>query len=171
MCIRDSCCSDAHDGCIGQVPVLGDESEAAEIAQRIGASTVACTSSAGFDTGGLRRLGWALEGSDVDLVVVPGLTEVAGPRVLTRPVAGLSLLHVEAPVFAGPQLAIKTTIDRIAAAGLLILLSPLFAVVAILIRRDQKGPVFFRQERIGKSGTSFPMLKFRTMVIHAEEVL
>jgi len=166
-----ACCSDAHDGCIGQVPVLGDESEAAEVAQRIGANTVACTSSAGFDSGGLRRLGWALEGSDVDLVVVPGLTDVAGPRVLTRPVAGLSLLHVEAPVFAGPQLAIKTAIDRIGAAVLLIVLSPLFAVVSVLIRRDHKGPVFFRQERIGKDGTSFPMLKFRTMQVGAEAML
>jgi exopolysaccharide biosynthesis polyprenyl glycosylphosphotransferase len=166
-----ACCSDAHDGCIGQVPVLGVESEAAEVAQRIGANAVACTSSAGFDSGGLRRLGWALEGRDVDLVVVPGLTDVAGPRVLTRPVAGLSLLHVEAPVFAGPQLAIKTAIDRIAAAALLIVLSPLFAVVSVLIRRDHKGPVFFRQERIGKDGTSFPMLKFRTMLVGAEAML
>jgi exopolysaccharide biosynthesis polyprenyl glycosylphosphotransferase len=166
-----ACCSDAHDGCIGQVPVLGDESEAAEVAQRIGANTVACTSSAGFDSGGLRHLGWALEGRDVDLVVVPGLTDVAGPRVLTRPVAGLSLLHVEAPVFAGPQLAVKTAIDRIAAAALLVLLSPLFAVVSVLIRRDHKGPVFFRQERIGKGGTSFPMLKFRTMQVGAEAIL
>src|SRR5665811_2141839 len=171
MCIRDSCCSDAHDGCIGQVPVLGDESEAAEIAQRIGASTVACTSSAGFDTGGLRRLGWALEGSDVDLVVVPGLTDVAGPRVLTRPVAGLSLLHVEAPVFAGPRLAVKNAMDRIGSAVLLILLSPLFAIVAVLIRRDHGGPLFFRQERIGRNGTPFSMLKFRTMVVGAEAML
>src|SRR5450759_511688 len=166
-----ACCSDAHDGCIGQVPVLGDESEAAEVAQRIGANTVACTSSAGFDSGGLRRLGWALEGSDVALVVVPGLTDVAGPRVLPRPVAGLSLLHVEAPVFAGPQLAIKTTIDRLGAAVLLVVLSPLFAVVAFLIWRHDRGPVFYRQERIGKDGTSFPMLKFRTMQVGAEAML
>jgi len=166
-----ACCGDAEDGYIGAVPVLGDESEAAEITQRIGANTVACSSSASFDSGGLRRLGWALEGRDVDLVVVPRLTDVAGPRVLTRPVAGLSLLHVEAPVFAGPQLAVKTAIDRIAAAALLIVLSPLFAVVCVLIRRDHKGPVFFRQERIGKDGTSFRMLKFRTMQVGAEVML
>jgi len=165
-----ACCSDAEGDYLGRVPVLGDESEAAEIARRADVSTVICTSSQRLGSGGLRRLGWALEGQDVDLVVAPELTEVAGPRVLTRPVAGLSLLHVEAPVFAGPQLAIKTTIDRIAAATLLVLLSPLFAVVAILIRRDAQGPVFFRQERIGKGGTSFPMLKFRTMVIDAEEM-
>jgi exopolysaccharide biosynthesis polyprenyl glycosylphosphotransferase len=167
-----ACCGDAEHGYIGRVPVLGDESEAAEVAQRIGAITVACSSSQRFDAGRLRRLGWALEGQEVDLVVVPRLTDVAGPRVLTRPVAGLSLLHVEAPVFAGPQLAVKTAIDRIAAAALtLIVLSPLFAVVSVLIRRDHGGPVFFRQEPIGKDGVSFPMLKFRTMLVGAEAML
>jgi exopolysaccharide biosynthesis polyprenyl glycosylphosphotransferase len=164
-------CSDARQKYIGRVPVLGDESEAAEIAGRMGVNTVACTSSWRLGAGGLRRLSWALEGQDVDLVVAPGLTDVAGPRVLTRPVAGLSLLHVEAPVFAGPQLAIKTAIDRIAAAVLLTLLSPLFAVVAVLIRREHGGPVFFRQERVGKGGTSFPMLKFRTMQVGAQAML
>jgi exopolysaccharide biosynthesis polyprenyl glycosylphosphotransferase len=166
-----ACCSDADGPYIGRVPVVGDESEAAEIAGRMGVNTVACTSSWRFGAGGLRRLSWALEGMDVDLVVAPSLTDVAGPRVLTRPVAGLSLLHVEAPVFAGPRLAIKTAIDLMAASGLMVLLSPLFAVVAILIRRNDGGPVFFRQERIGKDGRSFPMLKFRSMRVGAEAML
>jgi exopolysaccharide biosynthesis polyprenyl glycosylphosphotransferase len=166
-----ACCGDAGQDFIGEIPVLGDESEAAEIAQRVGVDTVACTSSSRFDAGGLRHLGWALEGQDINLVVVPRLTDVAGPRVLTRPVAGLSLLHVEAPVFAGPRLAFKTVIDRIAAAVVLVLLSPLFALVAFMIRRDHDGSVFFRQERIGKDGESFSMLKFRTMVVGSEAML
>jgi exopolysaccharide biosynthesis polyprenyl glycosylphosphotransferase len=166
-----ACCSDIRQSYIGRIPVLGDESEAAEVARWMGVNTVACTSSRRLGSGGLRRLGWALEGQDVDLVVAPELTDVAGPRVLTRPVAGLSLLHVEAPVFAGPQLAIKTAIDRIVAAVLLIFLSPLFAVLAVLIRRDHGGSVLFRQERVGKGGTSFPMLKFRTMLVGADAML
>ena len=166
-----ACCGDAEQPYISGVPVVGDESDAAAIARQLDVNTVACTSSARFDTGGLRRLGWALEGQDVELVVVPRLTDVAGPRVLTRPVAGLSLLHVEAPVFEGPRLAAKNAIDRVAAACLLIFLSPMFAAVAVLIRRDHGGPVFFRQERIGKDGASFPMLKFRTMVVGAEAML
>jgi exopolysaccharide biosynthesis polyprenyl glycosylphosphotransferase len=170
-CVVAACCGDVEHGFIGAIPVLGDESEAAEIARRIGVNTVACASSARFDAGGLRRLSWALEGQDVDLVVVPSMTDVAGPRVIVRPVAGLSLLHVEAPVFAGPQRMVKTAIDRVAAAGLLILLSPVFAVTAVLIRRDDGGPVFFRQERIGRGGQSFPMFKFRTMRVGAEAML
>ena len=166
-----ACCSDADQGHIGKVPVVGDESSAAEVAARMGVNTVACTSSSKLGTGGLRHLGWALEGQDVDLVVAPGLTDIAGPRVLTRPVAGLSLLHVEAPVFNGPRLVIKTTVDRVAAAALLMLLSPLFAIVAFLVWRHDRGPVFFRQERIGKDGGVFRMLKFRTMVTNAEALL
>ena len=166
-----ACCSNADESHIGNVPVLGNESEAAEIAGQIGVDAVACTSSSSLGVGGPRRLGWALEGLDVDLVVVPRLTDIAGPRVLTRPVAGLSLLHVEAPVFAGPRLAVKTTMDRSAAALLLVLLSPLFAVVALRIRHGDHGPVFFQQERIGKDGTSFLMLKFRTMLVGAEAML
>jgi len=166
-----ACCSDPGQGFIGEVPVVGDESSAAEVAARLGVNTVACTSSSKLGTGGLRRLGWALEGQDVDLVVAPGLTDIAGPRVLTRPVAGLSLLHVEAPVFSGPRLVIKTTMDRLGAALLLMLTSPFFALVALLIWRHDRGPVFFRQERIGKDGQVFRMLKFRTMVTNAEDLL
>ena len=166
-----ACCSDADQPYIGRIPVVGDESEAAEIATRMGVNTVACASSRRFGAGGLRRLSWALEGQDIDLVVAPSLTDVAGPRVLTRPVAGLSLLHVEAPVFAGPKLAIKTTMDLLGALTLMILLSPVFAVVAFLVWRHDRGPVFFRQERVGKDGTFFPMLKFRSMRVGAEEML
>jgi exopolysaccharide biosynthesis polyprenyl glycosylphosphotransferase len=166
-----ACCGDADRSSFGPIPILGDESQAAEIAREIGVTTVACTSSSRFGADGLRRLGWALEGQEVDLVVAPGLTDVAGPRVLTRPVAGLSLLHVDEPVFEGIRLAVKDTFDRCAALFLLILLSPLFAVVAVLIKKDRKGPVFYRQERVGKDGTSFPMLKFRTMLVGAEAML
>ena len=166
-----ACCSNTDQNYIGRIPVLGDESEAAEIAARMGVNTVACTSSWRVGAGELRHLGWALEGQDVDLVVAPGLIDIAGPRVLTRPVAGLSLLHVEAPVFAGPQLAIKAAMDRVGAGVLLMLLLPLFTVLAVLIRLDHGGPVFFRQQRIGKGGTSFPMLKFRTMLVGAEAML
>jgi exopolysaccharide biosynthesis polyprenyl glycosylphosphotransferase len=166
-----ACCGDADQDHIGQVPVSGNESEAAEIASRMGVNTVACTSSARLGTAGLRCLGWALEGQDIDLVVVPGLTDVAGPRVLMRPVAGLSLLHIEAPVITGPKLAIKTALDRVGAVVLLLILSPLFVVVSFLVWRHDRAPVFYRQERIGKNGRVFGIFKFRTMVPDAEASL
>jgi Bacterial sugar transferase len=100
-----------------------------------------------------RLLGHGPEEYKVDLVVAPGLTDIAGPRALTRPVAGLSLLHGGAG-FSGPRLAIKTTMDRLGAASLLMLASPLFAVVTFLVWRHDRRPVFFRQERIRQTQPS-----------------
>ncbi len=66
---------------------------------------------------------------------------------------------------------VKRAIDLIVSAIALILLSPLFIVLAILIKLDSKGPVFFRQERVGKKRRTFKMHKFRTMHVDAEERL
>jgi len=98
-----ACCGDGPAEDIGDIPVLGAESDAARIAELLGVDTVACTSSWRSGERGLRELGWALEGHDIDFVVSPGLTDIAGPRVLTRPVAGLPLLHIEVPRFSGTQ--------------------------------------------------------------------
>lgn len=97
--------------------------------------------------------------------------DVAGPRVLTRPVQGLPLLHVEAPRFGGPQLVLKNVADRVAAVLALVLLSPVMLGVALAIRSESGGPVLFRQERVGRGGRSFGMLKFRSMVPDAETML
>ena len=156
---------------VADVPVLGSEREGARVAIELGVDVVACADAHALGPGGLRRLGWALEGSGIELVVSPGLTEIAGPRVLTRPVAGLPLLHVEAPTFAGPRLVLKSTIDWVGALLLTIAFSPLLLVVAVLVKLSDGGPVFFRQERVGLDGESFRMTKFRSMTVDAEDRL
>ena len=166
-----ACCGDGPAEDIGDIPVLGAEGDAARIAELLGVDTVACTSSWRAGDRGLRELGWALEGLDIDFVVSPGLTDIAGPRVLTRPVAGLPLLHIEVPRFSGTQRTIKSLLDRSAAALGLIVLSPVLLVIGLLIRQGSPGPALFRQERVGKSGEVFSMLKFRTMRVGAEEML
>lgn len=150
------------------VPVLGSEREVGCVAIDLGVDVVACADAHVLGAGGLRRLGWALECSGIELVVSPGLTEIAGPRILTRPVAGLPLLHVEAPTFSGPRLVLKTTIDWCGALALILLFSPLLLAVAVLIKLGDGGPVFFRQERVGLDGELFRMTKFRSMVVDAE---
>ena len=65
---------------------------------------------------------------------------------------------------------IKRTIDIILASGALIILFPFFVIIAILIKIDSKGPVFFIQERVGKNGKPFNFIKFRTMVENAESM-
>ncbi len=66
------------------------------------------------------------------------------------------------------QVNIKRTIDIVASAILLLLLSPLFLCLALYIKIDSKGPIFFRQERIGKYGKPFQIIKFRSMQVDAE---
>jgi exopolysaccharide biosynthesis polyprenyl glycosylphosphotransferase len=82
---------------------------------------------------------------------------------------GLPVLTIR----SGPQddwrLAAKRVIDALGSLALLVMLAPLFALVALLIKLDSRGPIFFTQERIGLNKRRFAMLKFRTMVSGAEE--
>lgn len=164
-------CVDSAERDLGGVPVLGHESEVLVHALAHEVDVVAVASPAGLGRDGLRRLGWALENTQIGLVVAPGIMDVAGPRVLTRPVQGLPLIHVESPRFEGPHLVAKNILDRGGAALLLLLLSPLFLLVGALIKLEDKGPALFRQERVGREGDTFLMLKFRTMVEDAEDQL
>ncbi|WP_248704996.1 sugar transferase [Curtobacterium sp. MWU13-2055] len=118
-----------------------------------------------------RRLGWALEETGTELIVAPSLTDVAGPRMHTRPVAGLPLIHVESPVFGGRKARVKAAIDRSTAAIGILLLSPILVGVAMAVRATSRGPVIFRQQRIGLNGKTFTMFKFRSMLVDAEAAL
>ncbi|RFS84668.1 sugar transferase [Actinomadura spongiicola] len=150
------------------VPVLGDFSQAAAVADRIGADSVAVLACPEMDGVALRRLAWQIERDDVELVVAPALMDVTGPRISIRPVSGLPLLHVEHPELDGTRKVFKGVFDRTAALAGLVLLSPLMLVVAFLIKVTSAGPVMFRQVRVGRGGREFTVLKFRTMVQDAE---
>jgi exopolysaccharide biosynthesis polyprenyl glycosylphosphotransferase len=119
----------------------------------------------------LRRISWSLEGTGVDLVVSPALTDVAGPRIHVRPMSGLPLLHVEEPDFHGARRIVKGVSDWVAGAFLTLLALPVLILIAVAIKVSDRGPVFFRQTRVGVHGREFPCLKFRSMVVDAEERL
>lgn len=119
----------------------------------------------------IQELGWQLEESATELILATGLTNVAGPRIHSRPLEGLPLMHVELPRYAGGKHSLKRLLDVVLSGAALVALSPLFVVLAVLIRLDSRGPVIFRQERIGKGGQTFMMLKFRSMVMTAEDDL
>lgn len=119
----------------------------------------------------LRELSWRLEDSPVNLVVASSMTDVAGPRIHWRPIEGLPLISVEKPVYSGSKYVLKRGLDLLASCLFVALFSPILLAVAVAIKLDDGGPIFFRQERVGVNGTTFKMTKFRSMVTNAEALL
>ncbi|MFC7404653.1 sugar transferase [Georgenia alba] len=116
----------------------------------------------------IRQLAWDLENSAVEMIMVSRLTDVAGPRTHISPIDGLPMVHVDLPQYSGVNVVAKRAMDIVFAGIALLLLLPLFAVVAIAIKLDDRGPVLFTQERIGQNGRPFTIHKFRTMAVDAE---
>jgi exopolysaccharide biosynthesis polyprenyl glycosylphosphotransferase len=154
---------------IDGIPVFGGLSRIVDVVQRCLADTVAVLSSQEMTGARLRELAWALEKTGTDLCVAPALLDVAGPRTTIRPVAGLPLLHVDHPQFTGMRWLIKSIYDKAVAFTALVLLLPVLAVLALVIRLHDGGPALFRQTRVGKDGRPFTLFKFRTMVVNAEQ--
>jgi exopolysaccharide biosynthesis polyprenyl glycosylphosphotransferase len=154
-----------------EIPILGDEVCALEAIEKCQADTVAVTGTEYFGPQGLRQLTWQLEALNVDLVVTPGVMDVAGARLTLRPVAGFPLVHVERPQYHGAKRFQKRLFDFCFALAALIGTSPLLLLVAIAIKLNSRGPVFYSAERIGLNGKPFNMLKFRSMVADADQLL
>ncbi len=150
------------------IPVLGEPENVRQVALATNADTVLVTGSRFADAGDVRKIAWALEGSDVDLIVVPSLTDVAGPRVHVRPVAGLPLLHVEPPQADGAIRWRKRAFDVAGSLALLTLGMPIWLAVMAAIKLWDGGPVFYRQRRVGLQGVHFDCLKFRSMSSDAD---
>ena len=160
----------SHEGVtdIEGIPVFGYPEEAMSAVDLFDAEIVAVSSDPDLCGSALRRLSWALEEREVDLIVSPGIFEVAGPRLSIRRAAGMPLLHVERPVMSGARRMVKTAVDRLLAVLVAALAMPFLAMVALAVRLDSPGPVLFRQIRVGARGEEFEMLKFRTMCVDAE---
>lgn len=166
-----ACLDRSNEDAVDGVPIVGTSGTVLEALWATGADTVAITAWSILSQRQLRQLAWDLEGSDIDVLVVPAITDVTGPRIHIRAVAGLPLLHVEQPEFTGSRRVLKGGFDRLVAATALVLLSPLLLAIAAAIRLTSPGPALFRQVRIGKGGRKFEMLKFRSMRVTAEQEL
>lgn len=151
------------------VPVLGGIDETAFAVNQLDADTVAVLACPELNGIRLRELAWDLEDRGTEVYVAPALLDVAGPRTTIRPIAGLPLLHLDHPELSGGKQVLKGIFDRAVAATAVLLLSPVFAAIALIIRLSDGGPVFFRQTRVGQHGRTFRVWKFRTMVVDAEK--
>ena len=118
----------------------------------------------------LRKLGWALEQTHIDLIVAPAVTEIAGPRLKVSNVEGLPLLHLEQPAFSGASRVTKRILDLTISIVGLIFISPFLLIVAILIKSSDRGSVLYTQKRIGQNNKEFNLYKFRTMYEGSHEL-
>ncbi len=166
VCLAGSAESDTN---LGGVPVHGGLADVMPAVRQSDADTVAVLACPEMNGAELRKLAWELEKTDTELCLAPALLDVAGPRTSIRSAAGLPLLYMDHPDLTGARQAIKSLFDRLAAASALLLLAPVFLVIAAAVKLGDRGPVFFRQVRVGRNGRPFHVCKFRTMVTDAEQ--
>lgn len=145
------------------VPVLGDVLDVPSAVRQTGARSVAVGGCDSLTSTVVRNLGWELETTGTEMIVVPGLIDVAGPRVLVSPAEGLSLVHIDAPTFSGGKYLAKSVIDWLLALAAVIVLSVPLLLIAVAVKVTSPGTVLYRQERIGRDGQPFQMYKFRSM--------
>lgn len=151
------------------VLAMGSESDVVVAARAVGADSVAVTAGDQITAARMQELAWELSDNGIDLTVSPGVVDVAVPRLNIRPVAGLPLVHVEEPQYKRANRFGKVAFDRVGAAVALVLLSPVFLAVALAVKVGSPGPLFYTATRVGANGREFGMIKFRSMVVDADQ--
>ncbi len=144
------------------VPVLGTVEDIELAARRTGVKNLIVAFSAVGDSR-LSRLIQRAQELGIAVSVVPRMFDTINNRIGYDPVGGLPLLTFSSVNPKGVQFAIKHAFDRIFAAILLLLLSPLLAIIAIAVRLSCGGSVLYRQRRVGRDGKVFDLFKFRSM--------
>lgn len=117
---------------------------------------------------GMEKIIDRLSEKDVEIKILPDTLDILSGSVKTNNVFGAVLIDLHTGLMPVWQQNIKQVLDIMIAAFFLILLSPLLLYIAIRIRLSSKGPIIFRQERIGYKGKPFMMYKFRSMIVDAE---
>jgi exopolysaccharide biosynthesis polyprenyl glycosylphosphotransferase len=162
-------CDTAY-GVVPSVPVLGRWSDAIEIMQEVDATGVIVAASA-MDVPLANRLARELMERGYHVELTSGLVDISASRLIARPLGRRPVIHVEPVRRFGWRGVAKRCFDVMIATVGLIVVSPILLAAAIAIKLDSPGPVFFRQERVGKNGKHFGVLKLRTMLTDAEEML
>ena len=147
---------------LGDLPVLGAPEDIGEIVRREDVDRVIVA----FSRDGheeMLDLVRAIRKHDVQVDLVPRLFEAVGANVGIHTLEGLPLVGLPSSRISRSSRLLKSSLDVVGSATLLALLAPTMLVIAFLIRRDSRGPVFFRQTRLGMDLREFTLLKFRTM--------
>lgn len=152
-------------------PVVHGSDSVVPAATALHADTILVASQPTKDPTFVKRLAWELEGTAAEVVLSSRIADVAGPRMSLRPVEGMPLIHVRIPRFDGGAYLLKRGLDIAVSSLALLAFAPFAAVIALFIAIDDPGPVFFQQDRVGRDGRHFRMLKFRSMRVDAEAQL
>ncbi len=150
------------------VPVLGPCTDVVEQVRVSGADVVFFAGGGVSSSAEMRRIAWDLERENVQVIVAPSVSEISGERVRVRPVGGLPLIHIDPTGVIDAARWGKRLFDVVGSLALLLVLAPMFAFAAARVWLHDRGPILFRQVRIGRDGTAFSCLKFRTMSVDAE---
>jgi exopolysaccharide biosynthesis polyprenyl glycosylphosphotransferase len=157
----------ALDWCAPDLPCLGAARELREVIDTHGIDTVVIASTA-FDHDVLARMIAELRGLDVDIHISSGLFEVLTSRVLVREIGGVPLISVKCIGLTRLNLMTKRVFDVLLSIGVILAGAPLWLFVVLGIKLTSVGPVFYKQERVGRGGVRFRMYKFRSMVVDAD---
>jgi exopolysaccharide biosynthesis polyprenyl glycosylphosphotransferase len=151
----------------GEDDLLGTEAETLDVVRRTGAGGVIVAASA-LSVAVSNRLVRELVHSGIHVELSSTLRDIAPDRLTVRPLGPFPVVYLEPRRPVGWRSAAKRTFDLTLTAfgGLLVL--PISLVISAAIKLDSKGPVIFRQTRVGKDGRPFDVWKFRTMVVDAE---
>lgn len=148
--------------------VLGATSQTVDLVTTLGADFVIFAGGAVNSCREMRRAAWELEDSKVRVLLAPSLTDVAADRIHPHPAAGLPLIELDGPGAHIASRLLKRTFDLVVAGWLTLLFLPVIAVISLMIKVQDGGPVFFVQQRVGRNGTHFGVFKFRSMIVDAE---
>lgn len=151
------------------IPVRIGVSYAADVTDSSGSDALLVLPGSGVTHATMRRLQWRADAAGVPLYIGTGLLDVSPTRVSVVQGAGLDVMQVRAAPAHGPRRLAKEVVERALAAFALLVLSPLLLLVWLLVRNETSGPGLFRQERVGRDGVPFTMMKFRTMSCTAAE--
>jgi exopolysaccharide biosynthesis polyprenyl glycosylphosphotransferase len=153
------------------VPVLGKGAELDDALAASDAQLVIVTDTDHLGHQGLKQLTWDLEEVRVDLMISPNVVDVSGSRIALSTVASMPFLSVSEPQYAAASTWRKVMFDRLASGLLVLAALPVLAVTAIAVKMSGPGPVIYRQQRVGKDGLPFDMIKFRSMKTNADAEL
>ncbi|WP_006245655.1 sugar transferase [Mycolicibacterium tusciae] len=144
------------------VPYVGSPAQFGKVARSLGIEEVVISKGDSSDDELVDLISKAHR-HDIRVWVVPPVHDAVGKRARIDHLGGVPLLVLPPVNPGGWQFAMKYAMDRVVAAGLLLLISPLFLTLALLVRVGSPGPIFFRQKRVGRDGKPFDCLKFRSM--------